>query len=159
MLAKEESKNFNKFDRFKDQEVNDERDRHKNIYNEDVEYSYRIQELGSNENFDEVNKFQPKREFDRKVANSSSDYEKIIDSRIQRIIMSHKKTQTPVRAVANEAIQYDSDEWAQTKSNLEYAKHASKTPSNIGKRGKIDEEEEKLPFSTIKKYILYLLII
>lgn len=64
--------------------------------------------------------------------------------------MSHKKTQTPIRAVANEAVQYDSDECNQSKINSLFSKHA-KTPSDFIKRRNPSHEEEKLPFSTIKK--------
>ena len=129
------------------------RDRHDRVYKFDEDqyrYPNQFQELEIRES--DAAEFQkPSRTgLVQKSINTSSEFEKEEDKRVQRIIMSHKKTQTPIRPVANEAVQYDSDEWAQTKIKPIFYQHA-KTPSDLSKRQKIEDEEEKLPLSSIKK--------
>lgn len=122
------------------------------VYNyDDGKYRYAnpSQELEFRES-ESAFKNQPNGRLIRKSVNTSSEYEIEENKRVERIIMSNKKTQTPIRAVTNEAVQYDSDEWAQSKVQPVFSKHA-KTPSDLGKRSKVGDEEEKLPFSTIKK--------
>ena len=79
-------------------------------------------------------------------SDSQVEYEEVVEPR--ELYVRNRDTQTPVRETESEGIQCDSSELKGVKSTFRSQKH-KKVPSEEEKS--VKAQEEKIPFSTIKK--------